>query len=534
MTPPAPTRDAGTEVFAAVDIGTNSFHLVVARVVDNQRFEVVASEKEMIRLGSGSGDMKRLAPDAVERGVACLRRFRQIALAAGADGLIAVATSAVRESDNRDAFIDRCRVEAGVEVDVISGVEEARLIHLGVLQAVPVYDRQLALIDIGGGSTEFLVGRQHEVIWSRSLKVGAIRLTERFFPGGRTDARSVRACIDHLRSFLAPNLAEAAAHGFEVLVGSSGTIENLVAMAAFARDGQAPRSVNNLTMSLAELDVMAGRLVAARTAETRSTLPGVEAHRADLLPAGALLLQAAMRELGATELLASTFALREGVLLDQVRRRDGRGDGLHHLSDLRRASIGHTLDRFGDGERDRQHAQWTAELALQIFVQARLLHGLDDTALDYLEAGALLANIGRSIAHDAHHLHSAYLIRNAEQLAGFTSHEIELVAQIARYHRKSAPKSKHPEFAALRPPDKRLLRVLAGILRVAIGLDRGHRQVVSSVECRHDGPDGRLVIVARTADPEQASLEAYTASTRTGLLADTLGVPVEVTLAGPS
>ena len=513
---------------AAVDIGTNSFHLIVARVFANQRFKVIASEKEMIRLGSGSGDMKLLTEQSIDRGVACLLRFRQVAEISGAE-LTAVATSAVREAENRDVFLERCRVEAGVEVEVISGIEEARLIHLGVLQAVPVYDRQLALIDIGGGSTEFLVGKAQDVLWSRSLKVGAIRISERFFPDGRTSPESAAACVEYLESFLAPSLSEAYSYGFDVLVGSSGTIENLVGMAALAREGRLPRSINNLAIDKSELDTIVGRLVAAQTTEERAALAGVEARRADVLPAGALILQAAMRQLGANRLVASTYALREGVVLDRIRERAGQRHGPHHLSDLRRSSIQHALERHGDD--DLEHSVWATELALQLFIQTRHLHGLDDTALDFLEAGGLLANIGRSIAHDAHHLHSAYLIRNTEHLTGFTSHEIELIAQVARYHRKSAPKTKHAEFAALRANDQQMIRVLAGILRVAIGLDRGHRRTIQSVLCRFDTASRHLVIVARTANPEAAGLELYTASARTELLATALRVTVEVKLA---
>src|SRR5918993_2614743 len=170
-----------SQVLAAADIGTNSVHMVVARV-DADRFEVVEREREMVRLGSSARDMKRLTPTAMNRGIEVLRRFRQVAEIHGA-GLRAVATSAVREAENRAAFIERARAEAGVDVEVISGFEEARLIHLGVLQAVPVFDRQVLVCDIGGGSTELVVGRKGEMLTARSLKLGPIRLTRRYFDG---------------------------------------------------------------------------------------------------------------------------------------------------------------------------------------------------------------------------------------------------------------------------------------------------------------------------------------------------------------
>ena len=520
-----------TDVLAAVDIGTNSFHLVVARVFADRRFEVIASEKEMIRLGSGSGDMKELTPAAIDRGVACLQRFRQVAAIFGAP-IRAVATSAVREAENRDLFLDRCLEEAGVAVEVISGVEEARLIHLGVLQALPVYDKQLVLIDIGGGSTEFLVGKAEEVLWARSLKVGAIRLTERFFPNGVTSPAAVAECRDFLRSFLAPNLAEAASYGFDVAVGSSGTIENVALVAALGAGRAEPRSSNGLTVTTTEIDAAVERLVGATTPTARNAIAGVEAKRSDLLPAGALLLQASLKQLGADHVVVSTFALREGVLLDSLQELQGAAgasDGLHHLSDLRRGSVLHVLDRYGEPG-DREHAIWSTELALQIFAQSRAIHGLDDRAIDYLEAGGLLANIGRCIAHEAHHLHSAYLVRNTDHFAGFTSHEIELIAQIARYHRKSGPKSKHPEFASLRVEDQRLVRCLAGLLRIAIGLDRGYAQVIQGVFCRYQAELNQLTIGARVpSDSTLASLELYTAAARTELAEQALGVQIRIT-----
>ncbi len=530
--PAAPSSGADRpeeQVLAAVDIGTNSFHLVVARV-RARRFEVMASEREMVRLGSGSGDMKHLQPDAIERGVAALRRFRQVADISGAP-LRAVATSAVREAENQATFLERARTEAGVEVEVIPGVEEARLIHLGVLQALPVYDRRLLLVDIGGGSTEFLVGEGAEVRWSRSLKLGAIRLTDRFFPGGRTNPAREERCRRYLDSFLAPHAREVREHGVEVAVGSSGTIQNLALMAAAIRGEAPPKTVNSARIHRAELDKLTRLLLDAPTPEDRARIPGVEARRADILAAGALLLERIFEAFDIETMTVSGYALREGVLLDTLHQRDGvtGPDGLHHLSDLRRASVEHVLDTFaGD---DAAHAHHAATLALELFEQTRPVHGLDPHYEDYLEAGALLANVGRFVAHSAHHKHSYYLIRNTDQLTGFTSHEIELIAQVARYHRKSGPKPKgHGEFAALPPEDQRAVRVLAGLLRIAIGLDRGHAQVVRHVFCDLDHEQHVLTIEAMVDDPTKGELEVYTADARRDLAEAALGCAIRVVL----
>ena len=253
------------ETLAAIDIGTNSVHGLVARMCvgdHGPRFEIIEREKEMVRLGSSGGDMRELEADAIDRAVAALDRFRQVAEVHDAP-ITAVATSAVREAENRDVLIDRAWTEAGVHVNVITGVEEARLIHLGVLQAVPVYDRRLLLCDIGGGSTELLVGHRGEVLAARSLKLGAIRLTRRFFDGKLTHPGALDACRRHVRSTLAPFAGAIRRLDIEVAVGSSGTIGALAEMAATQATGARPRSVANLVLTRSQLDELVAQLVAA-------------------------------------------------------------------------------------------------------------------------------------------------------------------------------------------------------------------------------------------------------------------------------
>ena len=305
-------------VLAALDLGTNSFHLVVARVVGDG-FEVVAREKETIRLGHGGGDMKELAPDAIERGIAALRRMGRIAQTHGA-AVRAVATSAVREAENAQVFIDRARDEAGIDVEVVSGVEEARLIHLGVLYAVPAFDSRLVLVDIGGGSTEVLVGERGETLAARSFKLGAVRLTDRFFPGGTIANEAVEHARSHIRSVLAGFDGEVAQHGFDLAVASSGTAETVAAMVNAARGAAPPRSFNRFTFTVAELDVVVAALVAHHTASARAAVPGLASARTDIIVAGALVLQCVSQAFGIEQYTFSDGALREGVLIDTIAR----------------------------------------------------------------------------------------------------------------------------------------------------------------------------------------------------------------------
>ena len=508
-----------SNVLAAVDIGTNSVHLVVARV-DENRIEVLDREREMVRLGSAAGDMKRLTPSAMNRGIEALVRFKQVAAIHEAS-MRAVATSAVREAANRAVFIERARAE-GIDIEVISGFEEARLIHLGVLQAVPVYDRQVVVCDIGGGSTELVVGTRGEILTARSLKLGAIRLTRRYFAKPKVSARAVESCRGDIRAVLVPAVREILRAGFEVAVGSSGTIGAVCAMVAARQDAGIPKTLNNFTVTSDDIDGVVRRLVRAPTVKERVRIPGLDPRRADIILAGALILEQVVHEIGADELTFSDYALREGVLLDTWRRE--HGGSLHHLSDLRRRSVLRLADQMDE---DRSHSNHVARLALELFDATADRHRLGDDSREVLEAAALLANVGLFVSHAGHHKHTYYVIRNSELLTGFTDREIELIAQVARYHRKSAPRKKHPEFAALDRTDQGRVRVLAGILRVAVGLDRNHGGRVATVTCR-EGHGGTLTIEAWPAGEADISLELYAANNRADLLAEALGSPVEV------
>ena len=521
-----PPDEPPPSTLAAIDIGTNSVHGIVARLTETDggpSFEILEREKDVVRLGSSAGDMRELADDAIDRTVAALDRFRQVAEVHGAP-VTAVATSAVREAENRDVLIDRAWAEARVHVDVVSGTEEARLIHLGILQAIPVFDRRLVLCDIGGGSTELLVGLRGEVLAARSLKLGAIRMTRRFFDGDRLHPGAVDACRRFVRSTIAPFAREIRALEVEVAIGSSGTIATLAEMAAVLETGARPRTVSNLTVSRDALDAVVTSLIKAPSVRARAELPGMDPARADIIVGGALILEQVVHELDLPELVVSDYALREGVLLDAWQRR--RGGTLHHLSDLRRRSVLELADAMDE---DPGHSRQVAHLALELFDALAHRHGLGGDRRELLEAAALLCNVGMFLSHAQHHKHSYYVIRSTDRLTGFTDHEIELIALVARYHRKSEPKAKHPEFAGISEEEQRAVQILAGLLRVAIGLDRNHAARVASLEV-HDKGD-RVVVTAVPAAREDIQLELYAANSRIELLEQALEADVEVVAA---
>lgn len=505
-------------MFAALDIGTNSFHLVVAKPVETG-FEVITSEKEVIRLGHGSGDMNLLEQDAMDRGIAALKRMRAIADVHDAK-LRAVATSAVREAQNRNEFIKRARKEANVEVEIVSGVEEARLIHLGVRHAIAIGDSRLFMCDIGGGSTEIVLAVGEKILLSRSFKLGAVRLTDRFFSTEVLHPSAIGSCRKFVHSMLSTIEPSVQRLGFEVVAGSSGTIETIAKLIARQNKQINPKSFNRYEFAAKDVVSMVDLLADQPTAKQREKIFDLEPSRADIILAGAIILEGIAVTFGVERFVFSDYALREGVLFDTLQRRDllDHPDGV----DPALTSVRQLADRCDD---QSDHSRNVAKIALSLFENLQKKLDLDESCRRYLEAAALLTNVGVVVSHSKHHLHSYYVIRNSE-LVGLTDREIELIAQIARYHRKSAPKESHPEFAALSETDKRIVRSLAGLLRIAIGLDRTQDGRVKKVSTRSE--DEQLMIFVKSSPKFDLDLNLYAANERRGLLSDVLGTKVKI------
>jgi len=498
-----------TRVIAAIDIGTNSIHMVVAKV-STSGFEVIAREKDNTRLGEGGGDMKMLSPEAIERGIEALRNMRRIADAHRAS-VFAVATSAVREAKNSAEFVGRAANEAGIDIEVISGVEEARLIHLGVLQALPLSGKRSMLIDIGGGSTEVVIFDHTEELFVRSFKIGAVRLSNRFFPHGSTHPASVSSCSQFVASTIEPTKREVVKLGHDVAVVSSGTGETLARMCWMLTHDESPRSINGITFSFEELRTVTSK-IASCTLEQRAELDGLDADRVDIILAGALILESLAKSFNIKTFTYCDYALREGVLLDAAQRLNPEVDNdLHNVAIQSARKLAERCDE------DPSHSLNVSRLSCTLFDELSHLYELDPHHRLYLEAAAVLANVGLVVSHARHHLHTYYIVRNAE-LVGFTDHEIELIAQIARYHRKSEPKPQHAPFAALSEDDQNVVRMLSGMLRIAIGLDRTHDGRTSSISIKQKSKALHITMSSNTnADLE---LNLYATQQRVDLLAD--------------
>jgi exopolyphosphatase / guanosine-5'-triphosphate,3'-diphosphate pyrophosphatase len=491
---------------AAIDVGSNSVHIVIADVARNGHLEVVDRVKEMVRLGRRVFVTHRLRADAMDLAVRALVNFKRLARVRRIERMRTVATSAVREAHNRAAFIRRIRRETGIAVEVISGLDEARLIFDAARHALGLQGGPHLLVDIGGGSVELVLVENGRPVWMHSLKLGVARLMEQFLhddPPTRSQLRKLEAHLDHEMGDL---MRKARRAGVAQAVGTSGTVNTLIAMSR-ARRGEELGRLHGARASQSELVRLCQELLSANAA-MRLEMAGMDAKRVDLMPAAAALVDYIMRRSGAPSLVACTWALREGVLLKLARAsRPRQGD-----DDVRRRSVNALARRFEGANR---HRRQVARLSLKLFDATAPVLGLTNKrSRELLEYAALLHDIGHAIDHDRHNRHSYYLIKNAE-LFGFDPDEIEIVAQVARGHRKQAPKLDSPELGGLSAGKRRMVRGLAAILRVADALDRSHFSVVKNIEVSYS--PGRL-IVGLDSKREKADLELWTSEKRTDLL----------------
>ena len=506
---------------AAIDVGSNSVHMVVADVSPGGHIQVVDRVKEMVRLGRRTFTTGRLAPGAMDLAVHALGTFARLARVRGVERVRAVATSAVREARNGAAFVRRLRRDTGLTVRVISGPEEARLIFNAARHALGLEGGPYLLVDVGGGSVELVLVQDTHPLWLRSLPLGVARLTERFLGDDPPSRGQVRRLEKHLDRTVGPLLARVRHAGVHRAVGTSGTVNTLVGMARAGR-GQDPARLHGATASVKEIARLRGRILGT-SAATRADLAGMDAKRVDLMPAAAILVDFLLRRSGASELMACTWALREGLLLDLARGPSRKAVG---LTNARRRSVEGLAAKFAG---ENAHGQQVARIALAFFDAAAKALGLRRSARELLEYAALLHDIGHAIDHDRHHRHTDYLIRNTE-LLGFEPEEIEVIAHTARGHRKQSPKATGPELERLSPARRREVRALSAILRVADGLDRTRFGVGKHVDAMiaHD----RLLVRLDTGSAD-AELELWAAERRAELLVRLLERPLELRVEAP-
>jgi len=483
-------------VFAAIDVGTNAVRLEIARMLPDGSLETLHQERDPIRPGEGVYATGLVSREVADRLLSTLRRYGSLSRRYGAR-VMAVATSALRDAKNGPEIVRRARDHTGVPLEVVSGREEARLICLGVLRGRPGRARSLVL-DIGGGSTEVALARGEEPTSLWSVPLGAVRLTEIFETGGRVAPGRLAA----LRTYAAEAFREAIPAGVRPPrkgLGSSGTIQAVV---DFASEGGRRATRREVCDAVDELAAMSAR-------ERRLRF---DARRADIVVAGAAILEAAMRHLGLASVAAVDTGLRNGILVELSRAGAGAGASADAVVELGR------LFAF-----DEAHALQVARLALRLFDRGSRMHGLPAPARRVLEAAALLHDLGHAVSPNGHHKHSHYLISNAD-LPGFGERERQLVALVARYHRRSAPDRHRPDLERLGAPEFRMVRRLSTLLRVADALDRSHQQPVRAVDLRV----GSRTAALRLAAAAPVDLELWDARREARLFRRVFGRRLEI------
>ena len=508
---------------AAIDIGTNSIHMIVVQVRPDLSFEVIDREKEMVRLGAGGLDGRSLTPTAMTAALQTLAKFRRLADSHKVDEIVAAGTSAIREADNGGDFIADVDRKTGIKIRVISGTEEARLIHMAAVYGVHMGGSPAVVIDIGGGSIEVTLGTASHITHARSFKLGVIRLTERFVRTDPLSARDERRLVKHINKEIGGYLSTIADKRFDRVIGTSGTILSVGSLAISEEGIVRDEALRNRRVTAKAIRRLRKRLSGADL-EARLHMDGLDPRRADIAVAGTILLDSVLRRLGADDITLCDLALREGLVLDYIHRNTATIRKIERYPDVRRRSVVELGERCGYSS---THARHVSQLALSIFDQTRAVHKLGDREREWLEYGALLHDAGVHISYERHHRHSYYLIKNGE-LRGFDPQEIEIIALLARYHRQATPKKSHEGYGLLKGGLRRTVRTLAAMLRLAEGLDRSHAQVISSLDVV---PRGEAYLIRLRAAGD-AELELWAANRHATPLEDVLRRPLRFDVSG--
>lgn len=517
---------------AAIDIGSNALRLRIVEVdpptmdPDGPKFTAfrdVFVDRTPVRLGHDVFTSGRIEPGVIGAACEALRRFRVAMEGAKVDRYRAVATSAAREAQNGDLFVERAEREAGVHVDVIEGVEEARLVQLAVSERVDLRGRTAVLIDVGGGSTELTLLRAERGVerpsaaFTRSLPVGTVRLIETFLdargPIDEAHRMLLGEYVDRVLGEAIPELVELTGGNVDLLLGTGGNIETLADLCPVQGAFQAGRAIEVAAMEKLLADLC------GKTVEERASRYGLRPDRADTIVPAGTILQRIARAFSRGSIGAPGVGLKEGVLVDLARR--------HFVPEdfpAEAAALNETCLRLGRRYQfDEAHGALVARLAVKLFDDLAARHRLGQRDRILLHAAAVLHDIGDFIRYESHHKHSYYLISNSD-LMGITPAERAIVANVARYHRKSTPQLDHDNFRALNPKDRGKVKTMAAILRIADALDREHRGKVTDVAARVEAES----LVLDVSGAPGRELEEWTVRAKAGLFKEAFGLELRV------
>ncbi len=459
---------------AAIDLGTNSVRSIVVEVDKGGKYRVLDDEKATVRLGEGIAKEGAISPAAWQRSMEALSRMKKIIDGYGVIGIETVATSAVRRAANGAAFVKTVADNLGLAIEIISGEEEAGLAVLSALHSFSMEGTRYVVADIGGGSVELVTALGSHIDEIYSLDLGAVVLTERFIttdPISHRDHLCLRRKVRKtLRAAFPPE-----EYPVSCLLGSGGTMTSIAAMVMAMRKEEYG-SIHGYEVLRSEVVHLLAMLL-RKDLKDRRSLPGLNPERADIIIAGVTVVDELMELFKVNLLKINERGIREGLILKGLKK--------HHLlpAEVQPRNWRDAVLEFARScHHDEAHSQQVAGLALEIFATLVVPFGFAERERQMLEAAALLHDVGYFISYSGHHKHTYHLVRHAD-LFGFSPREREIIAHIARYHRKSLPKKTHESFARLSSQDRIIVKRLGGILRLADGLDRRRNGVVSALDC---------------------------------------------------
>jgi exopolyphosphatase/guanosine-5'-triphosphate,3'-diphosphate pyrophosphatase len=461
------------DFFAVVDVGSNALRFQLASVDEPGSYQIMEQEREPVRLGHAVFQTGALSPDSVEPALKALSRFKEIADRHEARAFRAIATSALREASDAPSFVARAN-RLGVPLEVISEEEEARLISAGIMSGLK-FDPPLGFfVDIGGGSVEVAVANRTNTFCLFSLPLGAVRLTEQFMKSDPPTGKEIKSAQRFIDERLKPMVRRVKREKFTMSFGSGGTVTALAD--TDTRLTGEPRAGALSVLRRSRLKALLELLLSERL-EQRAALIAGDPKRADIVVAGGMVLHEIMSRLDLDYLFVSNRGLRDGVMVDLLKDYYSNAETAWSENGRRPE----TLDQVGEKYRyDAPHAYHVSHLALSLFFQLQELHKLPEKYAGILHGAAMLHDIGLFIAYPKHHKHSYYLIKSSGPNS-YSKAELDLVANISRYHRKAHPSPKHLPFSQLSPADQEIVRRLSALLRVTDGMDRRHESRVKEV-----------------------------------------------------
>jgi exopolyphosphatase/guanosine-5'-triphosphate,3'-diphosphate pyrophosphatase len=483
--------------YAAIDIGSNSIRMLAAEVVDGSPMRTLASSRQVTRLGESVFRTGRISQSAMDLCSSVLGQMVAEYRSVGVIGVRALGTSALRDAGNRDEFLKRASEALQAPVEVISGQEEARLIHMGVQSRWPHPTQRVLIVDVGGGSAELILSEHGRMVQGFSKQLGALRLKEVFLKSDPPTPRELHRLEEYMQERIVDTVRRFGSAPYDRAIATSATPAAVIC--AVNRVPRAKReTADRLHASLGQVREFY-REVSTRDLDSRRKIPGIGPKRAEIIVPGVALLLVALREFRLRYLYYSSAGLRDGIIADLAARRVGRE--LSQLDAEQRRVMTEMARRYGV---PAKHARKVAALAHTLFDALQSLHGLPPSYGKALEAASYLHDTGHYISDTRHHRHSYYLVSNSD-MPGFTELERQVIANLCRYHRKSIPNVAHSQFQALSADDRRAVALLTPLLRLADALDRSNEQRVESLECQVQNGD----VMVRLRSAADVDLEQW-------------------------